>query len=182
MQMDPIEVTDKLGRKVVLRSADVTDASDLMVYMNIVSGETPFLVRTPGEFKLSIQQEQNFILSRLTDPGALLMMASIDGRHVGNCSFYALSPYKRYGHRCIVSIALYQKYWNAGIGEEMLKKALEIAKQTGYTQAELEVLTSNTPAIAMYEKLGFKKYGSFPDSVCFEDGHFEDSDWMMKKL
>lgn len=40
----------------------------------------------------------------------------------------------------------------------------------------------NAKAIAMYEKLGFKKYGTFPDSMKYVDGSYMDSYWMMKKL
>lgn len=37
-------------------------------------------------------------------------------------------------------------------------------------------------AIAMYEKLGFKKYGTFPDNMKYSDDSYMDACWMMKKL
>ena len=33
-----------------------------------------------------------------------------------------------------------------------------------------------------YEKLGFKKYGTFPDNMKYSDGKYMDAYWMMKKL
>lgn len=61
----------------------------------------------------------------------------------------SLGNYERYAHRCSVAIALYQKYCGLGIGREMLKTVLTVAKQCGYEQAELEVVSTNTPAIRL---------------------------------
>lgn len=32
------------------------------------------------------------------------------------------------------------------------------------------------------DQLGFKKYGTFPDNMKYEDGSYVDAYWMMKKL
>lgn len=69
-----------------------------------------------------------------------------------------------------------------GIGKAMLEMVLDIAKKAGYEQAELEVIANNKPAIALYEKLGFLKYGTFPDNMKYADGSYADVYWMMKKL
>ena len=59
---------------------------------------------------------------------------------------------------------------------------LEVAKNVGYEQAELEVMTENKDAIHLYEKLGCEKHGTFPDNMKFADGSYMDAYWMMKKL
>lgn len=59
---------------------------------------------------------------------------------------------------------------------------LHVAKKAGYEQAELEVISDNKPAVALYEKLGFKIYGTFPDNIKYADGTYADAYWMMKKL
>ena len=64
----------------------------------------------------------------------------------------------------------------------MLETILEAAKKAGYEQAELEVITDNKSAIALYENLGFEKYGHFPDNIKYENGNYADACWMMKKL
>ena len=64
----------------------------------------------------------------------------------------------------------------------MLETVLDIAEKTGYEQAELEVIADNKSAIALYEKLGFKIYGTFPDNMKYPDGSYVDAYWMMKKL
>ena len=44
------------------------------------------------------------------------------------------------------------------------------AKESGFEQAELEVISDNQNAITLYEKLGFQKYGTFPDNMKYADG------------
>ena len=61
----------------------------------------------------------------------------------------------------------------------MLEKVLDIARNCGSEQAELEVISGN---IALYEKLGFVRYGTFPDSMKYSNGTYTDAIWMMKKL
>ena len=111
-----------------------------------------------------------------------MLIAAIDGRHIGNCSVSSLGSYKRYAHRCDVALALYQEYCGAGIGKAMLETALKAAREAGYEQAELEVIADNKNAVALYEKLGFVKYGTFPDNMKYSDGTYADAFWMMKKL
>ena len=81
-----------------------------------------------------------------------------------------------------VAIAIYKEYCGCGIGKAMMQAILDIAKKVGYEQAELEVVSDNKVAIEMYKKLGFEKYGTFPDSMKYSDGTYADADWMMKKL
>ena len=64
----------------------------------------------------------------------------------------------------------------------MLQAVLDVAKSVGYEQAELEVMAENKEAIAMYKKLGFDKFGTFPDNMKYADGSYIDAYWMMKKL
>lgn len=64
----------------------------------------------------------------------------------------------------------------------MLETILEIAKENGYEQAELEVVADNKQAIALYEKLGFEQHGRFPNNMRYENGTYADAYWMMKKL
>ena len=174
MRIEPIEIFDKQGRKVILRSACEDDANDLIKYLKKTAKETPYLLRE--------EDEKGFINMRLEMDKALMLVAYVDGKHVGNCSFSPVGPFRRFAHRCGMSIALYQEYWGCGIGSIMLETALRYAKEVGYEQVELEVVSSNTKAIKLYEKYGFKKYGTKPDNMKYSDGSYASMDWMMVKL
>ncbi len=182
MIIEPTIIKDKLGREVLLRTAKTEDASDLIKYLKTTSGETPFLIREPDEITITLKKEESFIQDKIDSERELMLLAYVDGKHVGNCSLMSLATYKRYQHRCEVAIALYKEYWGLGIGKAMLQTVLNVATSLGYEQAELEVVAENESAISLYEKLGFKKYGTFPDNMKYPDGSYRDAYWMMKKL
>lgn len=182
MYINAITIKDKKGREIIIRSAEESDAENLINYLKITAAETPFLIREPDEITLSIEQEQAFIKAKKDSENELLLIAEIDGRHIGNCSLISIGGYKRYRHRCDIAIALYKEYCGLGVGKAMLETVLDIAEKTGYEQAELEVIADNKSAIALYEKLGFKMYGTFPDNMKYADGSYVDAYWMMKKL
>ena len=182
MTIEPITINDKLGRTVVLRAAMPKDSSDLIKYLKITSGETPYLIREPDEITITLEKQEAFIQNKLDSERELMLVAFVDGKHVGNCSLMSLGTYKRYKHRCEVAIALYKEYCGCGIGKAMLETVLDVATELGYEQAELEVVAGNESAISLYEKLGFKKYATFQDNMKYADGSYCDAYGMMKKL
>ena len=182
MKFNALKVEDKTGREVILRSAEKNDAKSLLEYLKITAAETPYLIREPEEITLSIEQEEEFIQRIEDSEKELMLVATVDGKHVGNCSLMSMGGFRRYGHRCDVAIALYQEYCGRGIGKKMLETVLKVAKEIGYEQAELEVAADNKNAIALYEKLGFKQYGCFPDNMKYSNGKYADAYWLIRKL
>ena len=176
------EFKDKLGRTIVLRNAEISDAADLLNYLKITTGETPYLIREPDEVTQTIEQEKRFLEGKINEERELLLIATIDGKHIGNCSLMGIAPYRRYSHRCEVAIALYQKYCGCGIGKVMMQTVLDVAKNLGYEQAELEVISDNKAAVSLYKQLGFEKYACFPKNMKYDDGTYADAYWMMKRL
>ncbi len=49
-----------------------------------------------------------------------------------------------------------------GLGEKVLRALMEEARRRGVTHFSLEVRESNSPAIRLYEKLGFRAVGKRP--------------------
>lgn len=182
MRYGPKTVTDKTGREIILRNAEPEDAPELLRYLKITAAETPFLVREPGEITLTEEQESEFICNKLASERELLLIASADGKHLGNCALMQIADLRRCRHRCGIAIALYQEACGKGIGRAMLNAVLDAAMDAGYQQAELEVIAENQNAIALYESLGFRIYGRMPDNIRYADGSFADAYWMMKKL
>ena len=182
MVFEERSLKDKLGRTIVLRNARPEDAEDLIRYLKTTSAETPYLIREPEEITMTDTKERQLIQAKIDADREFMLVAFLDGKHVGNCSLMSIAPYKRYKHRCEVAIALYKEYCGCGIGKAMLQIVLDVAQKIGYEQAELEVVAENKDAIHLYEKLGFEKHGTFPDSMKFADGSYMDAYWMMKKL
>ncbi len=81
------------------------------------------------------------------------------------------------GH--IISIAVLPEYRRKGIGSKLLAKALEALRdEYECKEVYLEVRVSNTPAIKMYEKHGFKIVERIP--MYYVDG--EDAYLMAREL
>jgi len=61
------------------------------------------------------------------------------------------------GH--ITNIAIDSDYRGCGYGYYLVNKMIQYLKENGVVSATLEVRVSNTPAIKLYEKCGFKGAG-----------------------
>ena len=86
MKFGPIAVKDRTGREIILRNAEESDAEELIAYLKITTAETPYLIREPEEVKLTVEQEKNFIRRNIESEKELMLIATIDGKHIGNCS------------------------------------------------------------------------------------------------
>jgi ribosomal-protein-alanine N-acetyltransferase len=62
----------------------------------------------------------------------------------------------------IVAIATHPAYRRQGIGERLLARALELARERDIKTVTLEVRVSNEPAQRLYEKYGFRRVGLRP--------------------
>lgn len=174
--------TEIRGREYIFRSAREEDAERLVTYLKQTTAETPYLLREPEEVTLTVEQEKSFIRTKEAAERELMLLCFDGEKHVGNCSVMAAGGFARQAHRCEVAIALYQKYCGRGIGRKMLETALDRARQMGYEQAELDVVSTNETAVRLYEKLGFKQYGVLPHSMKYRDASYADCVWMMKDL
>ena len=95
MKFGPLEVKDKTGRTITLRNADISDAPALIHYMKATTAETPYLVREPDEFNMTVEQEERFIESLLDSERELMLIATTGTEHIGNCSLMSIGNYRR---------------------------------------------------------------------------------------
>lgn len=110
------------------------------------------------------------------------MLAFVEGKYAGSCSFGGVSERNRMRHRCTVGISLYRDFWGQGIGTVLMSEILSAARAAGFEQAELEVVSANAPAIALYRKLGFETTGTIPRAFKYQDGSCADFLFMVKNL
>ena len=175
-------VTLKNGKTCLLRRGEEEDAAMLVDYLKATAGETPYLTREPEEVRTSLEEEVEFIRRKQDEERTLNLLAFVDGEHAGNCAFNPVSERSRTRHRCTVGIALYRKFWGMGIGTALLGEILDMAKSAGYEQAELEAVSANEPAIALYRKFGFETTGTVPRAFRYGDGTYADFLFMVKTL
>lgn len=78
----------------------------------------------------------------------------------------------------IANVAVTEPFRNSGVGTAIIKKLLLIAKSCGAEKAFLEVRVSNSVAMELYLKCGFK--GAYARTRYYSDG--EDCLVMVKEL
>lgn len=170
------------GKQIVLRNARPDEAKMLIEYLEIVTGETRFLMCERDEVKYTEAQEKAFINAHNDSKDSLLMLAFVDGEYAGNCSFESKGGSRRAKHRAGIGIALFQKYTGFGLGRLMLQYLLEKIKEQGFEQAELTVVGGNDRAYHLYKSLGFKECGRIPKANKYDDETYSDDILMVMSL
>ncbi len=90
---------------------------------------------------------------------------------------YILHPNNvgRCGHICNASYAVKKERRGCHIGETLVRHSIETAKRLGFGILQFNaVVSTNTAALRLYEKLGFIRLGVIPDGFLMKDGHYED--------
>jgi len=76
---------------------------------------------------------------------------------------YALIALRKGGKSCrIYSVAVDPKRGRRGVGRELLNACERYARAHERTSLRLEVRYDNAPAIALYEKLGYREFDRYP--------------------
>ena len=181
MRFEEKQIPLKDGRTALLRSPLPADASAALEYMKITAGETPFLLRTPEEITLTIEDEARFLARFETAPNSVMILCFVDGVLAGNCQIDRKTKLKN-RHRATVAIALIRQFWNLGIGTALFEEMIAIARNWGVTQLELEVIEGNERAMALYRKMGFETVSFVPNAILMPDGTYSREFLMVKPL
>jgi putative acetyltransferase len=111
--------------------------------------------------------------------GAVLT-ALYDGVPCGIANLY-LQPYKKLAHQCLFAIIVDEKLRGKGVGTQLIEALIKVAKEQFHiTLLHLEVYEGN-PAIRLYERFGFQKYGTQRHFVK-DAGVYKAKIMMQKKL
>lgn len=175
-------VTLKNGKACLIRRAEEADAEALLELMRAVTGESANLVLEPGEITTTVEREREILRANREADRSLVLLASVDGTLAGTCNFGSAGKRNRTLHRSAMGISVRRAFWGLGIGTALLGEILDAAKSAGYEQMELEVVSTNAPAIGLYKKLGFEAMGTMPRTLKFQDGTYADFLFMVKYL
>jgi L-phenylalanine/L-methionine N-acetyltransferase len=81
-----------------------------------------------------------------------------NGQPVGMFKLYAHS-YRTDHIGYLGGLAVHPDFSGKGFGVKMMQEILYLGKEKGFLRIELSTATTNTRAIALYEKLGFEREG-----------------------
>jgi ribosomal-protein-alanine N-acetyltransferase len=129
---------DHLAPGFLLRPARPEDA-EAIAEMDAASFPPPWL--TPDTARALVARARLFRIVK--DAGS--------GRAAGFLRLRTDAP----GVGYVSDLAVHPDYWRRGLGEAMLRWAMGWFRSQGLKSAALQVNTDNSPAIALYRKLGF---------------------------
>jgi RimJ/RimL family protein N-acetyltransferase len=160
----------KEGTQVVLRALQGTDLDGLLKFANTIVKERRSnreLGITSLDRRLRKSDERKFlegILHGIKKNEEVSVAAVVSGKIVGHCDVSRRRQSDE-RHTGLLGIVILDGYRGMGIGQMMVKTALELALRSGVWLVELQVFAINEVAIHVYEKLGFKRVGVVPGKM-----------------
>lgn len=164
----------KDGREVVLRCATPDDVSALLTCVRDVMAAGVGNITTPEEFTVTEVQERAWIQEHTDSPDALVLVAVVGDRIVGNLNFRA-HVRARLRHAGVLGMGVQPAWQGQGIGEALLRRLLQWARENPRIECvQLAVLADNPRAIRLYYKCGFAVNGVKPRAIRYSDGRYTD--------
>ncbi len=140
-------------------------ADMLQIWNEVVEAGMAF----PQMEKLGMESGAAFFVEQsftgvAVEAGQVLGLYILHPNNVGRC-----------GHIANASYAVHATCRGKGTGEALVRHSLAMAKTLGFRIMQYNaVVRLNTPAIALYEKLGFVKLGTIPGGFYTKENTYED--------
>jgi len=168
----------KTGHEAVLRFAQISDAENLMEFINFFSLENRF-TRFSGE-QLTLEEEIRYLESEvkaINSGDAVKLFCFINQKIAGVCDIHRdTSLLTRKRHTGILGIIIGKDFRGQGIGEHIMKTTIDVAKAhiSGLRMIKLDCFATNIPAISLYKKLGFQEVGRIPKSLLYKNEYIDE--------
>ena len=163
----------------VIERARPEEAAALLDYLKIVGGETENLSFGAEGVSLDLEAEQDYLRMQSESTDNVQYLAKVKDEIIGTASLNR--KHKRMSHRGEFGISLKKAWWGCGAAPALMEAILAFAKENDFEQLNLEVRSSNTRAIHLYEKYGFRKLCTFPRFFKI-NGEYIDFDLMNLEL
>ena len=167
------------NRLFIIERARPEDAAPLLDYLKIVGGETDNLSFGAEGVPFSLEAEQDYLRAQCGSADNVQYLAKADGEIIGTASL--IRKPNRMSHRGELGISLKKAWWGCGAASALAEGVLAFAREAGVQQVNLAVRNDNKRAIALYERLGFRKLCTFPDFFNI-NGELIDFDFMILSL
>lgn len=157
------------GRFVTFEHLREEDLLEVVQVLNRVIREGLYLLRE--EEIVDMEMERRWYQDHMK-AGMTYLVARVDGEMVGGAS---IEPKRgRQSHVVAYGIFIKDGFRNLGIGTQLTKALIEIARQRGFKVMELSVFASNPRAFQVYKKCGFQEVGKIKEGIRLPDGTYTD--------
>ncbi|MFP5385999.1 MAG: N-acetyltransferase family protein [Bacteriovoracia bacterium] len=165
----------KNGGEVILRSPLVAETSTLLDHLRrCFRANYRNFNRPPDYFENMTVEEEAEIVKKFLESEKEFQLCAFSQNLIIGC--LSLS-----GHRppfmsksASLGIGIENEFQGQGIGKHLLEYCLETAKVNGFRSIDLSVRTFNGVAIALYEKVGFRRVGEMKDIAWFDNAFHDE--------
>jgi putative acetyltransferase len=159
------------GDTAIIRSPEWRDLDGLTQYINGLVEEHAQIILTTPVTRESEAQWLGQRLSEIENGRMIMLVGDIRGRvaSVGEVEILAGER----AHTGYLGIGVSKNERGTGLGKGMMLALLELSKKMSLIIIILDVFATNTPAIRLYENVGFKEVGRIPKGI-LRDGNYID--------
>ncbi len=129
---------------------------------------------------LNEQFAREALIKEVSDPGNIFLLAFDKETAIGYARLREGEKYPEFENKDSIEIGriyVVNSYIGVGVGQELMRKCIKLAKDMKKDVIWLGVWEKNNRAISFYSKWGFEKFGEHP----FVLGDDVQTDWLMKK-
>lgn len=173
---------EKNGKKleVILRYPKMSDAKDLMIYINSLVREGALIGK---QTKATLKEEKEFvksIIEKCKKRKAVYVVTEVDGRAI-SLSEIRKKEADSDSHVSSIGLGIARDYRGFGIGKRLIKLLIRLGRENlGAEVIRLSVYSGNKNAMKLYKRLGFRKVGVIPKGVKIK-GKYQDNIIMVLK-
>ena len=169
------------GEPIIVRPAGVEDAAALIEFLRVFQSEAHTGVLAPTRALPTQEQEVSWIRSFLEYESSHLLVACKGEDVVGILEFRG-HRHPQMKHGGTLGTSLLPAVRGLGVGFQLMKTLFTWATvHPTLHRIELEVFSSNTQAIAFYERQGFVREGARQNAVVIE-GKYQDIVLMARQV
>ena len=161
-----------------IRLIELSDAEEFVKFYDKLIRETDYLLPTVEESSKTVEQQENSI-KKCGDYKQVFV--ATEGNKIVGFMGISRSPMSKVKHIANFAIGVLTNYRKQGIASKLLSFAENWLKEKGVKRIEMTVIAENTPALACYEKNGYKREGIREKSISM-NGKFYDELFMAKVI
>ena len=171
MKFNPIIVKLKNAKEVKIRSAEISDAENLLKTIKKYIVDSEFIPKLFQEIKLTIQQEEDWIKSFMEKENSLLLVAEYENEIIGNIDITGKSRIIMQ-HTGVIGMGMLSEWRNSGLGTALMQAAIGWSKENPILELLwLQVYTENVLGLNLYRKMNFTGNGTI-ENYFKQDGKY----------
>lgn len=157
----------------IIEQPNVNDAEEMIDYLKIICGESPYLRFFPDEINLTVDEEKQFIERFQKQQNSNLVVARYQQKIVAIASLDGLQMRKFY-HSAEFGVSVLKEHWHKGLGKFLTKYMINWTKENDHlTRIFLHVHSGNKHAVKLYQDLGFEIEGIQVNDFYYDNTYFD---------